>query len=180
MSESATLSPDALPGYDTEPTPVAPAPAVKPKAAKRKPTAKAKPATAPAGSERVANQATVRWSTFGVGFTLVLSAVLNGYANAQHAPIAFAGWLMGVSIPVIVLVLAKVAGEKYRDGQRPIAYLAGGSGVALLFLSIWHCATSIALLTGSGMVLAVPLAVAVDAGLVSLEIALVSEPRSAR
>ena len=165
---STTLLPDVLPHYDAAPAPVA-----KAKPAKRKPLAKAKP-VAPAKS---ANPATVRWAAFGVAFTLVLSALLNGYANAQHAPLAFAGWLMGLSIPVIVLTLAKVASEKYRDGQRAVGYLAGGSGVALLFLSVYHCATSIALLTGSGMFLAVPLAVAVDAGLVSLEIALVSEPR---
>jgi hypothetical protein len=119
----------------------------------------------------------VRWATFGVAFTLVLSALLNGYANAQHAPVAFAGWLMGLSIPVIVLTLAKVASEKYRDRQKGIAYFAGGSGVALLFLSVYHCSASIAVLTGSSLFLAVPLAVAIDSGLVAMEVALVSEPR---
>ncbi len=170
MSTATALLSDALPHYDTAP----PAPVAKAKPAKRRPLVKAKPVSAVAPA---ANAATVRWATFGVGFTLVLSAMLNGHANSQHATQAWAGWLMGISIPVLVLVLAKVAGEKYRDDQKAISYLAGGSGVSLLFLSIWHCATSIALLTGSGMFLAVPLAIAVDAGLVSLEIALVSEPR---
>jgi hypothetical protein len=110
-------------------------------------------------------------------FTLVLSAGLNGYANAQHAPSAFAGWLMGLAVPVLVLTLSKVAGEKYRAGQKPIAWLAGGSGIALLFLSVWHCANSIALLTGSGLLLAVPMSVAIDCGLVACEIALITEPR---
>jgi len=166
MSANPLLSADAMPGYEAVAT-------AKPKPAKRKP--KVKPATVPPAAK--ANRATQRWAIFGVSFTLILSALLNGYANAQHAPLAFAGWLMGLSIPVIVLVLAKVASEKYRDGQKTVSYFAGGSGVALLFLSVYHCATSIAILTGSGMLLAVPLAVAVDAGLVSLEVALVSEPR---
>jgi hypothetical protein len=69
---------------------------------------------------------------------LVLSAALNGYANAQHAPVAWAGWLMGLAVPVIVLVLAKVCGEKYRAGQKRVAWFAGASSVALLLLSVWH------------------------------------------
>lgn len=158
----AVLPADAMPGF--EPVP----------AKSKKPKPKKKPLPAPAP---VANKATVRWATFGVGFTLVLSAALNGYANAQHAPNALAGWLMGLSIPVIVLTLAKVASEKYRDGQKTVGYFAGGSGVALLLLSVYHCSQSIAVLTGSGLFLAVPLAVAIDLGIVSLEISLVSEPR---
>ncbi len=170
MSDALLLTPDAMPGYETTAATAKPVRGKK-SAAARKPAAKKSPAVA------LPNRSTLRWATFGVGFTLVLSALLNGYANAQHAPLPFAGWLMGISIPVIVLTLAKVAGEKYRDGQRPVAYLAGGSGIALLFLSVWHCSESIAILTGSGLVLAVPLAVAIDAGLVAMEIALVSEPR---
>lgn len=166
MTTLNLLPPDAMPGYETAP----PVPVAKAKRAKPKPAAKAKPAMK-------ANRSTVRWATFGVAFTLILSALLNGYANAQHAPLAFAGWLMGVSIPVIVLTLAKVAGEKYRDGNKPVAYSAAASGIALLLLSVYHCSQSIATLTGSGLFLAMPLAVAIDAGLVSLEVALVSEPR---
>jgi hypothetical protein len=123
------------------------------------------------------NPAVTRWATFGVVFTLVLSAALNGYANAQHAPVAWAGWLMGLAVPVLVLVLAKITGEKWRAGQRAVAWFAGGSGVALLFLSVWHCSEAIALLTGSPIALALPLAVAIDCGLVSCEVALISEPR---
>jgi hypothetical protein len=142
-------------------------PAEKPKAKRvRKPKAAATPSPA-AG-----------WARFGVMFTLLLSAGLNGYANAQHAPTAWAGWLMGLAVPVLVLVLSKVAGEKWQMGQRPIAWFAGGSGVALLCLSVWHCANSIALLTGSGLVLSVPMAVAIDAGLVACELALIGEPRT--
>ncbi len=116
-----------------------------------------------------------RWATFGVAFTLVLSAVLNGYANAQHAPIALAGWLMGVSVPVLVLVLSKVAGEKWRAGQRGVARFAGVSGVSLLLLSVWHCSQSIAALTGSPVALAVPMSLAIDMGLVACEIAIITE-----
>ncbi|MBP3959534.1 hypothetical protein J8F10_30180 [Gemmata sp. G18] len=106
-----------------------------------------------------------------------LSAGLNGYANAQHSPVAWPGWLMGLAVPVIVLTLAKVAGEKWRAGQRRVGGLAGASGAALLFLSVWHCANSIALLTGSPLALAMPMAVAIDCGLVACEIALITETR---
>lgn len=141
-----------------------------------KPRVKAKRKTAPA-AKPIADYAVKTWATFGVVFTLILSAGLNGYANAQHAPLPFAGWLMGVAVPVLVLVLAKVAGEKFRAGQRPVAWFAGGSGVSLLLLSVWHCSQAIALLTGSPVGLALPLAVAIDAGLVACEIALITEPR---
>lgn len=144
-----------------------------------KPRRKLKPKTAPAAKPSPIADAAVRaWATFGVVFTLTLSAGLNGYANAQHAPLPFAGWLMGVAVPVLVLVLAKVAGEKFRAGQRPVAWFAGGSGVSLLVLSVWHCSQAIALLTGSPVGLALPLAVAIDAGLVACEIALITEPRA--
>jgi hypothetical protein len=160
------LTADELPGF--EPTTAAPKP-------RRKPRTKPAPKPVPP----VAREADVtHWATFGVAFTLVLSAGLNGYANAQHAPVAWAGWLMGLSVPVIVLTLSKVAGSKHRGGNRPAALLAGGSGAGLLFLSVWHCAESIALLTGSGLVLAVPMAVAIDCGLVACEYALVTEPRA--
>ena len=142
-------------------------PAPKPKRT-RKPKAAPQPAApSPAAA----------WARFGVMFTLVLSAGLNGYANAQHAPVAWAGWLMGLAVPVLVLTLSKIAGEKWQANQKPVAWFAGGSGVALLFLSVWHCASSIALLTGSGLVLAVPFAIAIDCGLVACELALIGEPR---
>ena len=138
---------------------------------KRRPAArKPVPATAP-------NPATARWAAFGVGLTLILSAGLNGYANAQHATVAWAGWAMGVAVPVLILSLSKVAGEKWLGGQRPVAWAAAGSGAALLGLSVWHCASSISLLTGSPVWLAFPMAIAVDAGLVSFEVALVTERR---
>lgn len=117
------------------------------------------------------------WATFGVLFTLALSALLNGYANAQHSPNALAGWLMGFAVPVLVLVLSKIAGEKWQGNQRAVAKLAGGAGLSLLILSVWHCAESIALLTGSPVWLALPMSVAIDVGLVACEVALITEPR---
>ncbi len=144
--------------------------------AKRVAKAKAKPAAAPApkpAAEPEADTVTA-WATFGVIFTLILSAALNGYANSQHAPQAWAGWLMGIAVPVLVLTLSKVAGEMHARGNRPVALFAGGSGVSLLALSVWHCAESIALLTGSHLALAVPMAVAIDCGLVACEVALLT------
>ena len=163
-----------LPVVETEVATV-PAPKAKParkKAPKVKPVAAPKPVAKPATDREV-----IHWATFGVVFTLVLSALLNGYANAQHAPAAWAGWLMGLSVPVIVLVLSKVAACKWRKGERAVGGFAGGSGIGLLLLSVWHCSESIALLTGSGLVLAVPMALAIDCGLVACELALVTEPR---
>lgn len=111
-----------------------------------------------------------RWATAGVALTGVLSAVLNGYAASQHSPAAWAGWGMGVTIPVIVLILARVAGLQWKRGQRRLAYAGAGVGTGLLLLSVWHCATSIAALMGGGVVLALPMAVAIDAGLVYCEV----------
>lgn len=58
----------------------------------------------------------VRWATVGVAFMSVLSGLLNGYAHAQHSPNVAAGWLLGLSIPAIVLILGKVAGIKWQKG----------------------------------------------------------------
>jgi hypothetical protein len=133
----------------------------------RKPKAAPPPVPAPAAKP----DHLWAYATAGVVVNAVLSALLNGYANAQHATIAWAGWLMGLSIPVIILLLAKVAGILYRRGHRPLAAVTAGSGVGLLGLSVWHCATSIALLTGGPLWLAVPMAVAIDVGFVCCELA---------
>lgn len=107
----------------------------------------------------------------GVGLMAVLSALLNGYANAQHAEIAWAGWGMGLVIPAIILILGKVASLLHKRRQKRAAYITGGVGVGLLLLSVWHCATSIAALTGSPIMLALPMAVAIDCGFVCCEVA---------
>jgi hypothetical protein len=142
-----------LPTVDVTPE-SAPAPTTTTTKPRTRKPAKAKTAPSPAPAPVPTSAPLVSharpWAQFGVAFTLILSAGLNGYANAQAAPLAFAGWLMGLAVPILVLTLSKVAGEKHRAGQKPLAWLAAGSGVALLFLSVWHCANSIALLTGSG------------------------------
>jgi hypothetical protein len=112
-----------------------------------------------------------QYATAGVAVNALLSALLNGYANAQHATVAWAGWAMGISIPVIILLLGKVAGLLYHRGYQPLSVVTAGSGVGLLVLSVWHCATSISLLTGGSLFLAVPMAVAIDVGFVACELA---------
>jgi hypothetical protein len=107
----------------------------------------------------------------GVALMAVLSALLNGYANCLHATIPWAGWAMGLTIPAIILLLGKVAGLLWKCGQYRLAYLTGGTGTGLLLLSVWHCATSISLLTGSPLLLALPMAVAIDVGFVCCEVA---------
>jgi hypothetical protein len=101
----------------------------------------------------------------------LLSAGLNGYANSMHASVEWAGWAMGIVIPAIILILGKVAGILYKRRQNQLAYLTAGAGIGLLLLSVWHCASSIALLTGSDIIAAVPMAVAIDVGFVACELA---------
>lgn len=115
------------------------------------------------------------YATAGVIVMALMSAVLNGYANAQHASIEWAGWAMGVVIPAIILILGKVAGLLLKRGQQRGAYWTGGIGIGLLFLSVWHVATSIAAVTGSPLLLALPMAVAIDCGFVACEVAALQE-----
>tara|TARA_Y100000034_G_scaffold54262_1_gene66534 strand:+ start:90 stop:512 length:423 start_codon:yes stop_codon:yes gene_type:complete len=117
------------------------------------------------------NDGLKRWALTGVVLMAVLSALLNGYANAQHASVEWAGWGMGLVIPVVVLVIFKVAGLIYKRGHQRAAFGMGVIGCGLLFLSVWHCSTSIALLTGGGIELAIPMAIAIDCGLVGCECA---------
>lgn len=116
-------------------------------------------------------------ASFGVIFMATLSALLNAYANGQHASVEWAGWGMGMAVPIIVLVLGKVAGDMFRKKQMMVAFLNGGSGLALLFLSVYHCSESISLLTGCSVGLAFPQAVAIDFGLIACEIAIIAETR---
>lgn len=115
-----------------------------------------------------------RWATVGVIMTAVLSAGLNGYANSLHASMAWAGWALGISVPLIVVTLGRVAtgaNHKY------VTLMAVLSGLSLLGLSVWHCSESISLLTGSSVWLSLPMAIAIDCGLVSCETALMAEEK---
>jgi len=115
------------------------------------------------------------YATASVIVMALLSAVLNGYANSLHAAVEWAGWAMGIIIPVIILILGKVAGLLFKRSNMRAAYWTGGIGIGLLFLSVWHVATSIAAVTGSPLLLAMPMAVAIDCGFVACEVAALQE-----
>lgn len=134
-----------------------------------------KPARKPrkvAAPKLAKNDHLTRYANTGVIVMAALSAALNGYANAQHAAIGWAGWGMGLIVPAIILILGKVAALLYKRHQRRLAFATAGVGVGLLALSVWHCSFSIAALTGNpSMWLAVPMAVAIDCGFVCCEVA---------
>lgn len=135
------------------------------------------PVPAPEPAPRPCPDRLHRYASGGVALMAVLSAGLNGYANSLHATVGWAGWLMGLAIPAIILILAKVAGLLFKRGARPLALTTAGVGVGLLGLSVWHCAIAIALLTNSPLALAALMAVAIDGGFVCCELALLEEER---
>jgi hypothetical protein len=110
------------------------------------------------------------WAHAGVGGCIVASAYLNGYANSLHSPHPWTGAILGAFVPTLVFILARVAGLQWRAGRRGLAQITAGSGGLLLLLSVWHCALSLAILTGSHIALALPMAIAVDCGLVACEL----------
>lgn len=116
------------------------------------------------------------WAKAGIGLTVGLSALLNGYANAEHcAPgMAWAGWGLGLCVPALVLILARVAGGAYLRGRRALGLIGAAVVLALLGLSVRHCAHTFAALTGADWMSAVAWAVGVDAGLVVCELVTVS------
>lgn len=133
------------------------------------------PATSTKRAEsKVALQGKIhRWASAYIILSMLMSAGLNGYANAEFArpELKVWAWGMGIMIPVLVLILSRVAGLLYKSKARRLAYLGGAVAGTLLTLSVWHCASSIALLTGSNMGLALAFAVGIDVGLVTCEIA---------
>jgi hypothetical protein len=129
----------------------------------RKPKARKKPQAKPVRSSL--------YAAAGVAIMAITSMGLNGYAFSLHATVPVAGWALGVIIPVFVLILFKVAGDKF-TAHKGFALLTGVTGSGVLLLSVWHCSESIALLTGSPLLLALPMAVACDIGLVCCEVAL--------
>lgn len=114
----------------------------------------------------------MRWAKAGIGLTVGLSALLNGYANAEHcAPgMAWAGWGLGICVPALVLILARVAGGAWLRGRRILGAAGAAVVLALLGLSVRHCAHTFAALTGSDGWSATAWAIGVDAGLVVCEL----------
>lgn len=151
------------------------APATAPAKPRRKKPAPVPTPPSPAPAPALRADRLHGYAATGVGVMAAMSALLNGYANGSHAPVAWAGWLMGLAVPAVILLLGKVAGKLWKRGARPLALATAGSGVGLLGLSVWHCSNSIALLTGSPLALAVPMAVAVDVGFVACELALLED-----
>ncbi len=117
-----------------------------------------------------------RWATSYVALSAIMSMVLNAMANCHHAQdhVVMAG-AMGALIPVLVLLLGRVAGLLHRRKKYRLAYCVGGIGVVLLMLSVFHCTESIAVLTGSRWMLAAALAIGIDCGLVACEVVSVIE-----
>jgi hypothetical protein len=143
-----------------------------PKAARKRKTAPVPTADKPKGKPAAAGRDPLQmWANAGIGLTLALSGVLNGYANAEASPVAWAGWLMGMCVPALVLILSRVGGLAWKRGRRNLAKGCGAVALALLVLSVWHCAVSVAALTGSPLVLGVLMAIGIDCGLVACELA---------
>jgi hypothetical protein len=121
------------------------------------------------------------WSHAGVTLCVGASAWLNGYANAMHAPNIIPAWGLGIMIPCLVFILCKVAAKQHRKnacikvrGRKiMLAAITACVGGCLLALSVHHCACSLAVMTGSPLMLAYMFAIAIDCGLVVCEIDIV-------
>lgn len=112
-----------------------------------------------------------RWAKWGGYGLLGLSGLLNGYANALTSPHPAAAWGMGLVIPAIVLLGSHMAGGSHRRKAGKLAGLFVAGAASLLALSVWHCAESIAIITGSHIAMALPMAIAIDVILVGCELA---------
>jgi hypothetical protein len=123
------------------------------------------------------NDHLAKWCMAYVALSATMSMGLNAWANGQHAPAGtqWAAWLMGAAIPILVLLLSKIAGLCYQRGSILLSKIAGSVGVAVLGLSVFHCYESISLLTGSGWLLSSLLAIGIDAGMVVAEVVSVVE-----
>ncbi len=118
-----------------------------------------------------------RWATAYVVLSAAMSMVLNAMANANHAQSGqvWLAVLLGSLIPILVLLLGRVAGLLHRRKKPRLAYSVGGIGVVLLMLSVFHCTESVSMLTGSNWLLAAALAIGIDCGLVACEVVSVIE-----
>jgi hypothetical protein len=138
---------------------------------KQSKSAKSKKPVADTKRTRAAAQA-VRWAHRYALTAIVLSAGLNGYAASVEAPSIIGkgvGALLGAAVPVAVWLLAQLTAWTYRAGYQRLALLPCLVSAALLLLSVAHCASAFAALTGTGWLLSVCLAVGIDCGLVSSE-----------
>ena len=139
------------------------------KAAQKPETAKT---SAAQRRRQAAAQSAVRWSHAYTVLAVVTSAGLNAYASVQDgaSPIGkAAGAALGASVPVFVWVLAKITAWTYKAGWQRLAYVPGIVACVLLALSVTHCASAFAALTGTGLLLSGCLAVGIDCGLVASE-----------
>jgi hypothetical protein len=66
------------------------------------------------------------------------------------------------------------------NARQRLGIAVGSVGVAVLGLSVAHCTTAIAALTGSNLFLAALLAVGIDAGMVACELASIAAGEDAR
>lgn len=117
------------------------------------------------------------WASKYVLIAVVLSSLLNAWANVDLCMSdsvfkQMASAILGAVIPILVWMLGKASGHAYRSGIPYIPYLIGAAGVALLVLSVYHCAHAIAILTGdSWHILSTLMALGIDYGLVASEVA---------
>ena len=142
---------------------------------KGKPRSKGKPAAKSGAKGKHLQQVEV-WAGRYVVLACVLSSGLNAWANVDlcgnDSPLAQgAAGFLGAVVPVLVWLLGKVAGHAHRAGRLPVCWLVGAAGVALLMLSVWHCAHAIQLLTGGGLILSLLMSLGIDYGLVASEVA---------
>jgi hypothetical protein len=113
-----------------------------------------------------------RWAHAGVALCVGLSAILNACANYHHASKGAGAWaiMLGIAIPALVFILARVGGSQWRMQSRRLAIFTACMGAGLLGLSIHHCGDAISMLTGMSTWEGVLMAVAVDGGLVACEL----------
>jgi hypothetical protein len=102
-----------------------------------------------------------------------MSCGLNALANGQHSDNGYKpfAYLLGVTVPLLVLLLGKIGGLLWKRNKRLPAVAIGLIATVVLALSVVHCSESIALLTGSPLPLAVAMAVGIDAGMIACEVA---------